>query len=355
MDFLSETINAEIAKKKRQLELAEQKLGGKKKYIRKGDLEKIREEEYLAEQRRIEEEREEKLRAKLALEDIEQKKENKNQEKKDTTDETEQIGTIPEEEVIRRLRAKGQPIRLFDESSRQRQLRLRALELMEERSDGQRNDFMKVLEAMDTDLQLDLLRKPADGQAETQADKNKSKKGSSYAEIDTTELTMEMVQNNAERVFGLIYVFFKRALREWESDLDIRSEDVKRSQQGKTNAAIQIQAADYMRPFFRQLKKKTLDSDVLALIAEICIRLQEREYLKANDAYLRLSIGNAPWPIGVTMVGIHERSGREKIHSAQIAHVLNDETQRKWIQSIKRLMTFLQNKYPPSDLSKCVG
>ena len=36
--------------------------------------------------------------------------------------------------------------------------------------------------------------------------------------------------------------------------------------------------------------------------------------------------------IGVTMVGIHARTGREKIFSQQIAHVLNDETQRKYIQ-----------------------
>lgn len=45
-----------------------------------------------------------------------------------------------------------------------------------------------------------------------------------------------------------------------------------------------------------------------------------------------MSIGNAPWPIGVTMVGIHARTGREKIFSQSIAHVLNDETQRKYIQ-----------------------
>ena len=32
------------------------------------------------------------------------------------------------------------------------------------------------------------------------------------------------------------------------------------------------------------------------------------------------------------MVGIHARTGREKIFSQQIAHVLNDETQRKYIQ-----------------------
>ena len=45
-----------------------------------------------------------------------------------------------------------------------------------------------------------------------------------------------------------------------------------------------------------------------------------------------MAIGNAPWPIGVTMVGIHARTGREKISSRYVAHVLNDETQRKYIQ-----------------------
>ena len=32
------------------------------------------------------------------------------------------------------------------------------------------------------------------------------------------------------------------------------------------------------------------------------------------------------------MVGIHARTGREKISSRYVAHVLNDETQRKYIQ-----------------------
>lgn len=47
-----------------------------------------------------------------------------------------------------------------------------------------------------------------------------------------------------------------------------------------------------------------LEADVLRNIAEITHYMQKREYLRANDAYLRLSIGNAPWPIGVTMVGV---------------------------------------------------
>ena len=36
-----------------------------------------------------------------------------------------------------------------------------------------------------------------------------------------------------------------------------------------------------------------------------------RNYLGAVDNYIKLDIGNSPWPIGVTMVGIHERSARE--------------------------------------------
>lgn len=66
-----------------------------------------------------------------------------------------------------------------------------------------------------------------------------------------------------------------------------------------------------------------------------------------------MAIGNSPWPIGVTMVGIHARTGREKIFSKNVAHVMNDETQRKYIQALKRLMTKCQEYYP-TDPSRCV-
>ena len=34
----------------------------------------------------------------------------------------------------------------------------------------------------------------------------------------------------------------------------------------------------------------------------------------------------------MTNVGIHTRAGRERIHTQHVAHVLNDETQRKYLQ-----------------------
>lgn len=58
--------------------------------------------------------------------------------------------------------------------------------------------------------------------------------------------------------------------------------------------------------------------------------------------------GNNPWPIGVTSVGIHERSAREKISHVMNggAHIMNDEATRKYLQAVKRLLTFVQRAYP---------
>ena len=67
----------------------------------------------------------------------------------DPVDKAETAFNISNEETIRRLRAKGQPIRLFAESDKDRRLRLRALELIEEKGherQGGQNDFKKALE-----------------------------------------------------------------------------------------------------------------------------------------------------------------------------------------------------------------
>lgn len=49
---------------------------------------------------------------------------------------------------------------------------------------------------------------------------------------------------------------------------------------------------------------------------------------------MEMAIGNAPWPVGVTRSGLHQRPGSAKAYVSNIAHVLNDETQRKYIQVI---------------------
>lgn len=46
---------------------------------------------------------------------------------------------------------------------------------------------------------------------------------------------------------------------------------------------------------------------------------------------------------------IHERSAREKISADQVAHVLNDEVSRKYIQSLKRFAIPKHSSFPHAD------
>lgn len=102
----------------------------------------------------------------------------------------------------------------------------------------------------------------------------------------------------------------------------------------------------------RQLALDTLDYAILAHLVGIVRECQAKEYRRAFDRYIQLTIGNAPWPIGVTMVGIHARSGREKINESKVAHIMKDETARQYMTSFKRLMSRCQVVNPPDHPSK---
>ncbi|CAM9143245.1 unnamed protein product [Pylaiella littoralis] len=142
----------------------------------------------------------------------------------------------------------------------------------------------------------------------------------------------------------LVRTFFRGLLKEWEMDLNVRPDHVKRTVQGKLETKTQKQAKDYMRPLFKLCKQKALPDGILNNLVTMINFMKEGEFVRANDIYLLTAIGNAPWPIGLTMVGIHERSGRERISSKNVAHIMNNEAQRKYLVSVKRLMTYLQDK-----------
>ena len=97
---------------------------------------------------------------------------------------------ISNDETIRRLRQKGQPITLFGESDKERRLRLRALELLEEkghdRQAGQ-NDFKKALEDVEN-----VERQMKDRQVQEEQGKEKGKKKDSDASLGTDVRGVEL-------------------------------------------------------------------------------------------------------------------------------------------------------------------
>ncbi|KAH8145938.1 uncharacterized protein LAJ45_10080 [Morchella importuna] len=169
-------------------------------------------------------------------------------------------------------------------------------------------------------------------------------------------LDMKDVGVDDAKVYRQLSGWFALVLREWELALEARPEAVKESFQGKAAARSMQQAKLYMGPLFVHFGNRDLKKELYTKICEIVVEAQARRYVKANDLYLRLSIGNAAWPIGVTMVGIHERSAREKLHEkGMAAHIMSDEVTRKFLQSIKRCLSFCQTRWIPEDPLQMMG
>ncbi|KAG4301817.1 hypothetical protein PCANB_002076 [Pneumocystis canis] len=330
MNFLKD----EISKKRKEMELVASR--NSQKYFKRGDLEKEREKAYYEEER---------LKKKRELLEEEENKRIlfKERYKKSRLGNKDDFFSkeISHEELIKKLRDKNQPICLFGETFDDKKRRFFNLELAEEQRKKQ-NKTSEDLQSQEKIIQQ--------SKNDTEALKKEAILNPSVLDINLNEL-----KNNPESVYIKILVYFEILIELWKKTLEERPDDIKESKQGKSVSENQQKSQKDLQVFFNLLRKKAMKSDILEGVSKITYHCQRREYVKANDAYLQLSIGNAAWPIGVTMVGIHERSAREKLHTGQTGHVLNDEATRKWLQAIKRLLTFIQSIKPPNDRNQLMG
>ena len=307
----------EIKKQKRELDCIVKK--SDKKYLSIAEIESDRKKRYLEDMEQLKKEKQQKLSKKL--EEIEEKQSRRKVQLSDTED----ILPFNEREISNRLTALGQPILLFGESQKCRLERLKIFEtLYEDKMDSQ--NILQTISLQKSD--------------------GPSFPSNFKSAMDVEAIQPSLIKEDFETVLKRMHLFFHLLLDEWKESL-LELDDVKnKTPHGKLALRTVKQTEIYLKPLFQGLSAQKLDLDILTKLCEICYHMQRKAHNKANDTYMRLSIGNAPWPIGVTGVAVHERSADAKIASGEIAHVLNDETSRKWIQSVKRLMTFCEQKYP---------
>jgi pre-mRNA-splicing factor 18 len=298
---------------------------------------------------------------------------------------------LPVDEVKTRLRSFGQPVTYFGESDRQRYDRLRKIETEGAADDdfaisgghGTRNIFLEQDSRRINDDGVDddddddddddhdhdhdhdhdtdddqSGRGAGTGQSATSgkhpggAAANDGGMASSSSSLSSTAADVATMKTSKEvDDHRMVRDYFKGLLREWELALQARPDHIKRTAAGKIDTKTQKQAKDYIRPLFKLCKKRDVPPDILLNLVLMIKHMKDGEFVKANDAYILTAIGNAAWPIGVTSVGIHQRTAHDKMQTGKVAHVMNNEAQRKYLQSVKRLMKFEQNRrhdVPPS-------
>ena len=288
----------------------------------------------------------------------------------------EELNKLAPVDVTARLRSLGLPVRLFGEKTSKRIDRLcNALERQRTEMAGMseldefrlgsgygiRNTFLDRTTAaasassstgtgLKSDKSSGLAAKKSGGDDDTGG----GKKGKDSASTKTKDGGDGGGDEDEDDPHKKIHKFFKSLLKQWEDDLAHRPESVKHTAAGRNETKTYKQCKDYIRPLFKMCKTRRLDPGIMAHILNIITCCEQGEFVKANDAYIDVAIGRAAWPIGVTMVGIHARGGREKIGSSNVAHVMNNELQRKYLTSVKRLMSYCQKKRADVDPSKKV-
>ena len=117
----------------------------------------------------------------------------------------------------------------------------------------------------------------------------------------------------------LVYQFYKRLLKEWELQLADRTRAEASSADGQAATRLFEQTAGFMKPLLDKCKYNVLDETILGHVLQMVLLQLERRYRDAGSHYMSLSIGHAPWPVGVGSFGIHERASRTKIRADNIS------------------------------------
>ncbi|CAB3406906.1 unnamed protein product [Caenorhabditis bovis] len=341
MDFKQKLLE-EMNRKRKKVAEVEKKDGGAK-FFKRGDLEAQREAEYIAKKTEKEKQKE-KLIESLKTDAISMKSALVEREVDERT---------PMEDVRRKLRARGHPILLFGETEKDVRKRLRALELEQpDMKEGWSNELQTAMKDINTQIDKDIVEGNAESTSKHDVALPSGYDGN-WAKIEH-DSKMLTVGDDMKRECDIILSIIRYLLARWGKDLNDRPIEVKKTAQGMLEAAHHKQTTMHLKSLTNSLETYNVNNDIRHHLAKICrLLVIDRNYLEANNAYMEMAIGNAPWPVGVTRSGIHQRPGSAKAYVSNIAHVLNDETQRKYIQAFKRLMTKMQ-EYFPTDPSKCV-
>lgn len=144
--------------------------------------------------------------------------------------------------------------------------------------------------------------------------------------------------------------YIKYIIKCWESQINIEkeSEDSLAPGEGRASSSSSKLLTETKRdvvPLLYKLRKENLPQSMFTSLTTVIYYLQSENYRMANETYLKLSIGNAAWPVGVRSVGIHQRAADLKITGSDkktATNIMMGDKTRRWITAVKRLITFCE-------------
>lgn len=130
--------------------------------------------------------------------------------------------------------------------------------------------------------------------------------------------------------------FVKFSLKTWEHNID-----------DQFPQSLLVETKRDLVKLLYKLRSGKIHQNMLISLVTIVHDIQIEQFSKASEDYMKLSIGNVAWPIGVRDVGIHARSADSKItgdNKETVANIMQNEHTRRWIIAVKRLINWWEHR-----------
>lgn len=170
----------------------------------------------------------------------------------------------------------------------------------------------------------------------------KSEKKAGYTEylerenqVDIVIQSEDILNQNTEKLSLQIRKFFKEMLYTWTDHCN-----------EQFPSAVLLETKRDVVKLLYKLRSGKLDAEVVISLATIVHYIQTEHFIRASESYLKLSIGNVAWPIGVRDVGIHARAADAKIagdDKQKLANIMKSESTRRWLVAVKRLINYSES------------
>lgn len=158
------------------------------------------------------------------------------------------------------------------------------------------------------------------------------------AEVPLRIQVADISEQNIPKLQLQVRKFLKDILQQWT----LNEQNAAGASGRAKNGLLMETKKDMVKLLYKLRSGKLLEETVISL-STIAHYVQAAELLQANQAYLKLSIGNVAWPIGVRDVGIHARAADAKIagdDKLQLANIMKLDSTRRWLIAVKRILTY---------------
>ncbi|ODV66713.1 hypothetical protein HYPBUDRAFT_153426, partial [Hyphopichia burtonii NRRL Y-1933] len=166
------------------------------------------------------------------------------------------------------------------------------------------NEYSEELSKIDKIKKIDILLR------------NKERNDRYQKQLDMEEAVDPMIDiqqitdiEQHPKIYLQLRVHIKKLIHDWDNHTQklVDPDQLQRQQQ------LLFETKRDLVKLLYKLRSHKLKQDMLISLATIFYYLQQHDYNKANENYMKLSIGNVAWPIGVKSIGIHARSASLKI------------------------------------------